>query len=300
MNKYILVIFLLALSLNANAFDNLDSGKGDKAALLMVHFGTTFDDTREKTIDAINQMAVNQFSNMKVVEAYTSRIIISRLAKRGIEKLTPRQALLRLAAEGYTHVFIQSTNIIDGIESEALRVEADYMVPFFKEVRIGRPLLYSVQDCQEVTEILASRYDAHPADKRALVFIGHGTHTPANAIYSQIDYMFKADGHPDCYVSTVEGYPSFDTTSDLLLKNKVKEVTLIPFMFVAGDHAKNDIDGEWREQLTANGLKVNTILEGLGQIPEIRSIFIRHIHDGLKEKPLSPVERKAAFLQENL
>lgn len=274
--------------------------KGDKAALLMVHFGTTFDDTRSETIEAINKKAEAEFPDMKVVEAYTSRIIISRLAKRGVVKNNPRQALLKLAAEGYTHIFIQSTNVIDGIEAQALRDEAAYMVPFFKDVRVGTPLLYSVDDCLEVVKIISERHADKAGKNSAVVLVGHGTETPATAIYSQIDYMFKATGHPQFHVSTVEGYPMFETTLANLQASKAKSVTLIPFMFVAGDHAKNDIDGEWRENLSKDGFKVTSVLEGLGQIPEIQDIFINHIREGLKQRPLSPVERKAAFLKENL
>lgn len=272
----------------------------DKSALLMVHFGTTFDDTRAATIDAINEKARNEFPEMKVVEAYTSRIIISRLAKRGIVKPTPREALLKLAAEGYTHVFIQSTNVIDGIEAEALRNEADYMVPFFKDLRIGRPLLYSIEDCLNVEKILAERYSSPKGKNSAVVLFGHGTETPANAIYSQMDYMFGTEGNPDFHVATVEGYPTFETTLAKLKSSKVKNVTLVPFMFVAGDHARNDIAGDWKENLEKEGFKVSVIIEGLGQIPAIQDIYIQHIKDGLKERPLTPVERKAAFLKENL
>lgn len=272
----------------------------DKSALLMVHFGTTFDDTRAASIDAINEKAKNEFPEMKVVEAYTSRIIISRLAKRGIVKPTPREALIKLAAEGYDHVFIQSTNVIDGIEAEALRNEADYMVPFFKDLRIGRPLLYSIEDCLNVEKILAERYSSPKGKNSAVVLIGHGTETPANAIYSQMDYMFGAEGNPDFHVATVEGYPTFETTLAKLKSSKVKNVTLIPFMFVAGDHARNDIAGDWKENLEKEGFKVSVIIEGLGQIPAIQDIYIQHIKDGLKERPLTPVERKAAFIKENL
>lgn len=289
------MIFLIVAGANA-----LEPGKGDKAALLMVHFGTTFDDTRALTIDAINSKAAAEFPEMTVVEAYTSRIVISRLAKKGIEKPTPRQALLRLAADGYTHVFIQSTNIIDGIEARALWDEAQYMAPFFKDLRVGTPLLYSIEDCLEVERILAGRYAGSAGKNSAVVLVGHGTSTPANAIYSQMDYMFKAEGNPSFHVSTVEGYPTFETTLSQLLKDKVKTVTLVPFMFVAGDHARNDIDGEWKDRLSREGFKAGCIIEGLGQIPEIQDIFIRHIKEGMKEKPLSPSGRKAAFLKENL
>lgn len=298
MKKIVLLFFLMHIcfvSMGSNGTKD-----EDKSALLMVHFGTTFDDTRAATIDAINEKAKNEFPEMKVVEAYTSRIIISRLAKRGIVKPTPREALLKLAAEGYTHVFIQSTNVIDGIEAEALRNEADYMVPFFKDLRIGRPLLYSIEDCLNVEKILAERYSSPKGKNSAVVLIGHGTETPANAIYSQMDYMFGAEGNPDFHVATVEGYPTFETTLAKLKSSKVKNVTLIPFMFVAGDHARNDIAGDWKENLEKEGFKVSVIIEGLGQIPAIQDIYIQHIKDGLKERPLTPVERKAAFLKENL
>lgn len=278
----------------------LEPEKGEKAALLMVHFGTTFDDTRALTIDAINSKAAEEFPDMEVIEAYTSRIVISRLAKRGIEKPTPRQALLRLAADGYTHVFIQSTNIIDGIEARALWDEAQYMAPFFKDLRVGTPLLYSIEDCLEVEKILARRYSGAAGKNSAVVLVGHGTSTPANAIYSQMDYIFRAEGNPQFHVSTVEGYPTFETTLGALKRGKVKNVTLVPFMFVAGDHARNDIDGEWKERFSQEGFKTASIIEGLGQIPEIQDIFIRHIKEGLKERPLSPSGRKAAFLKENL
>ena len=218
----------------------------------------------------------------------------------GIVKPTPREALIKLAAEGYDHVFIQSTNVIDGIEAEALRNEADYMVPFFKDLRIGRPLLYSIEDCLNVEKILAERYSSPKGKNSAVVLIGHGTETPANAIYSQMDYMFGAEGNPDFHVATVEGYPTFETTLAKLKSSKVKNVTLIPFMFVAGDHARNDIAGDWKENLEKEGFKVSVIIEGLGQIPAIQDIYIQHIKDGLKERPLTPVERKAAFIKENL
>ena len=109
---------------------------GDKAALLMVHFGTTHDDTRALTIDAINAKAQAAFPELKFQEAYTSRIIIRRLKERGITKLTPLDAMLKLRSEGYTHLIVQSTNIIDGVEMESLRRDVESALPFFKEIRV--------------------------------------------------------------------------------------------------------------------------------------------------------------------
>ncbi len=293
--------FLLLLGLSpiwgvTQAFSQTD---GEKSAILMVHFGTTYDDTRAKTIDAINQKVASEFPDRKVLEAYTSRIVIKRLKARGIEKLTPQEALLKLAAEGYTQVFVQATHVIDGIEAETLRNEAEMMLPFFKDIRIGHPLLYSLEDCEKVTEILAHRHASSPDKRHAIVLVGHGTHTPANAIYAQLDYLFHVQGYPNIHVATVEGFPSLDHIQTKLKTEKTRQVTLVPLMFVAGDHARNDLEGEWQPQLEAEGYQVTFVREGLGEIPEIQALYIDHIRQGLKERPLRAPEIKAAFLREN-
>ena len=128
--KQLIILFSLLFSLACNAHegenfvasDMLASMKpGDKAALLMVHFGTSYDETRTLTIDAINAKAMEAFPELEVREAYTSRIVAYRLKKRGIEKLNPLDALLKLRGEGFTHIIVQSTNIIEGVEMESLR-----------------------------------------------------------------------------------------------------------------------------------------------------------------------------------
>ena len=174
------------------------------------------------------------------------------------------------------------------------------MTPFFKEIRVGRALLYSIADCEKVVRILTSRYGKDLGKNSAVVLIGHGTSTPANAVYSQIDYMLTADGAPQFHVATVEGYPTYETTLVRLKSSKAKNVTLIPFMFVAGDHARNDIDGEWREKLEGEGLKVSSILEGLGQIPQIQDIYIDHIKEAFNAPVLDAAGQKSSFIKENL
>lgn len=275
---------------------------GDKAALLMVHFGTTHEDTRALTIDAINAKAKATFPELELREAYTSRIIIRRLKARGTEKLTPLEALLRLRSEGYTHVIVQSTNIIDGVEMESLRRDVESVSPFFKEIRVGTPLLYSVEDCEEVANILNDRLNSAPAKKgkasakqQHVVLVGHGTYTPSTAIYSQMDYMLKAKGLAHFHVGTIEGYPSFDTLLAQLKAGKAKRVMLVPFMFVAGDHAKNDIAVDWKEALEKEGYAVDVLMEGLGQVPEIQGIFIEHIRFMLKHRTLGIMEKKAGY-----
>lgn len=310
--RIISFFFLLIISLYCRAHeggnfvksDILASMKsGDKAALLMVHFGTTYDDTRALTIDAINEKAQAAFPELKFQEAYTSRIIIRRLKKRDIEKFTPLDALLKLRSEGYTHIIVQSTNIIDGVEMESLRRDVESVLPFFKEIRVGTPLLYSVEDAEEVVRILGNRFSAPNPSKKAakesIVLVGHGTYTPSTAIYSQIDYMLKANGLTNFHVGTIEGYPTFETMLAQLKATKAKKVTLVPFMFVAGDHAQNDIAEDWKEALEKEGFTVSTHLEGLGQVPEIQDIFIEHIRFGLKHRTLGIMEKKAAYAAGN-
>lgn len=279
-------------------------GPGDKAALLMVHFGTTHDDTRALTIDAINAQAQAAFPELKFQEAYTSRIIIRRLKARGIERRTPLDALLRLRSEGYTHIIVQSTNIIDGVEMESLRRDIQSVESFFKEIRVGTPLLYSVEDAEKVVDILAKKLNdttrygkisAKQSSMQNFVFVGHGTYTPSTAIYSQIDYMLKAKGLVNFHVGTIEGYPTFDTMLAQLKVGKAKRIMLVPFMFVAGDHANNDIAVDWKEALEKEGYMVSVHMEGLGQVPEIQKIFIDHIRFMLKHRTLGIMEKKAGY-----
>ena len=234
---------------------------------------------------------------MRTGEAITSTAIC--LQERGITKLTPLDAMLKLRSEGYTHLIVQSTNIIDGVEMESLRRDVESVLPFFKDIRVGTPLLYSVEDAEKVVSILGSRYNAPAQSKKVakehFVLVGHGTYTPSTAIYSQMEYMLKANGLPNFHVGTIEGYPTFETMLAQLKATKAKQVTLVPFMFVAGEHAKNDIAGEWKEALEKEGYTVNTHLEGLGQVPEIQEIFISHIRFGLKHRILDIMTKKAAY-----
>ena len=270
-------------------------GEGDKAALLMVHFGTTFDETRSRTIDAINEKARKAFPNLEVRECYTSRIILRRLAEKGIRKATPIEAMMQLRADGYTHLIVQSTNVIDGTEMESLRRDVERMEPFFKEVRVGQPLLYSVDDALRVADILVNRHPAAEKKREHVLLVGHGTGTPAIALYSEIDYMLRDAGHANYHVGTIEGYPTFETALRQLKAAKAKKVTLVPFMFVAGDHAANDISKEWKEQLEEQGLTVDLHIEGLGEVPEIQDIYIDHVRFLTTHRQRSVMEKKNMY-----
>lgn len=291
--KHILILAALSallLPMTASAQEN-------KTALLMVHFGTTYDETRSKTIDAINAKAAQTFPELTLREAYTSRIVIRRLKERGIVRETPLDALLRLRADGFTHVIVQSTTLLEGAEMESLRREVASVEGFFEDIRVGAPLLYDVADCAKVAEILAARHaDATDARKKAhVVLVGHGTYTPATATYSQMDYLFSAKGNPLFHVATLEGYPTFETMLARLKAAGARRVTLVPLLFVAGDHVTNDIAVDWKQALEAEGLQVDCRLEGLGEIPEIQDIYLDHIRYSLHHAPVDILQKKQEY-----
>ena len=288
MRKHLLSFFLLVISLVCRAHDGenfvasdlfASLQPGDKAALLMVHFGTTHDDTRALTIDAINQKAKEAFKDVELREAWTSRIVMRRLKARGVEKLNPIEALEKLKTDGYTHVLIQSTNIIEGIEMESLRKDVATMKSSFNEAVIAAII-------------------KNGAKEGATLLVGHGTYTPATAQYAMLDYMLKEKGFKDYSVGTIEGYPTFDTMVAQVKANGTKKVLLMPFMFVAGDHAKNDIAGDWKEELEKKGYEVSVFMEGLGQNPDIQKIFIEHARFMAKHKMIDIVDKKKAYAVE--
>lgn len=245
---------------------------GDKAAILVVHFGTSYDDTRAKTIDAINAKIKNEFTNFEVREAWSSRLIIKKLAKNGVKKANTSDALRKLIKDGYTHVIVQSTNIMEGVEMESIRREVKALEPRFKDIRVGNPLLYAPEDYADLVNVITKGLNK----EETVFFIGHGSYDAGTAQYAMLDYMLKSKGFSNFSISTLEGYPSLADAKNLVKKG-TKSIKLIPLMFVAGDHANNDINGDVKEELEEEGYKVSVELKGLGENPEIQNLFVKHL-----------------------
>lgn len=272
-----IIILLSALAIIAGCSQKKEEVKDNgKKAILMVHFGTTHDDTRALTIDAVNAKVKEEFPECDVFEAYTSNIVIKKLKERGIEKQTPMKVMEKLHSEGYKTVRVQPTHIIPGKEYKELLSEVEGMRNLFCDISVGNPLLYSVEDTRAVIDILGQRHKTESPSHHVLL-VGHGTDDPANAMYCQADYMFQAKDYSNFHVATIEGFPSIENAFQVLKNGGAKSVTLVPLMFVAGDHAANDISVEWKEALENLGLKVDVKMEGLGQVPEIQDLFIQHL-----------------------
>lgn len=267
--------------------------KNDKASVLMVHFGTTFDDTRKNTIAAVNDEAKKEFPDMEIREAYTSRIIMRRLKERGIVKDNPAEALDKLAKEGYTHIIVQPTNVINGVESKTLEQQLEMYKDKFKEIRTGSALLSTPEDYKAVAEII-NKEVGKVTDNEAVVLVGHGTHDNGNAAYPAMDYTAKSMGYK-FYVGTIEGFPEFDDVVKGLKKDNIKKVILMPFMFVAGDHANNDIAVDWKEALEKEGFIVEVKLTSLGMMEDIRKMFIDHAKFMLENKKEDMISKKLFY-----
>lgn len=270
-------------------FKNMKAG--DRAAIVVVHFGTTHSDTREKTIDELNAKVKNTFPDVDVFEAYTSRIVIKRLKDNGVNKEHPGEVLKRLSDEGYTHILVQPSTIINGVEMESLNKNIDEVENLFTEVRVGNPLLYTPDDYEKVIETLT----AGNSSDTAYVWVGHGTYDPTTAQYAMLDYMLKSKGHDNCFVGTIEGYPEYDDMLAQLQKSGLKNVRLVPFMFVAGEHAKNDIANDWKEELEKEGFNVEVEMRGLGENPQIQDIYIAHLDFMAHHRKIGIMKKKKIY-----
>ena len=258
-----------------------------KKAILAVSFGTTYHDTLEKTIAAIEADLAAAFPDRELRRAFTSGMIIRRLKERdGLSVDNVTEALERLEAEGFEDVVLQSTHVMNGDERDKMMALAAPFASRFRRFAIGSPLLTETEDYFAAARALMDRLPPK-AEGTALVYMGHGTEHYANAVYALLEYVFHDLGRTDVRIGTVEGYPGLDEVRRRLAETPdVRQVVLLPLMVVAGDHAKNDLAGEeedsWRTLLGEAGYRVSCVLEGLGENPGIRALFVRHAQAALE------------------
>lgn len=256
----------------------------DKDAILVMSFGTTFKDTRGKTIDATVNAIKAAHPDTKVVVAFTSHIIIDRIkANEGIEYPTPEKALEQLKKDGYTRVALTSLDIIPGMEYDYKEAVFNLHKNDFKKMTIGTPLMYwQGQEGQEddITATMQAVSSQFPklGKKDAVLLMAHGTPHPANAYYAVMQDRLNELGYDNVFIYSVEGWPHLDTVIPQLKAKKIKNITLMPLMMVSGDHANNDMAGAEEDShktiLEKEGFKVNTYLHGLGENKDVQKIFV--------------------------
>jgi len=273
----------------------------NKDAIVITSFGTTFKETREKTIDATAKEIQAAHPNTKVIVAFTSHIIRDRiLEKEGIDYPTPESALEKLKAEGYTRVTLTNFNIIPGLEYKYSNAVFNQYKNDFKTMTLGLPLMYWMgqeeqrDDVVQTLEALATQFPK-VSTKDAILILAHGTPDPSNAYYAVMQDRINTSTHQNTFIYTVEGTPNLETVIPQLKAKSIEHVTLMPLMMVAGDHANNDMAGDEPDShksiLMKEGFKVDTYIHGLGENEQIRKIFVERATEAIQALDAKPIEK---------
>ena len=271
--------------------------------LLVVSFGTSFNDSRTADIGGIEKALQTAYPDWSVRRAFTAQIIINHVQARDDEKIDNMdQALQRAVDNGVKNLVVQPTHLMHGAEYDELTEAVESYKDKFESVTIAEPLLGEVGDSDDavnddkkaVAEAITTEavktagyddLDAAEADGTAFVFMGHGTSHTAKISYSQMQSQMNDLGYKNVFIGTVEGEPE-DTACEAVIE-KIKEagykkVVLRPLMVVAGDHANNDMAGDdedsWKSQFEASGAfdKIDTQIAGLGEISAIQDLYVAH------------------------
>lgn len=251
----------------------------EKKAILVVSFGTSHLDTMERTITATEQFIAGQFPEYRVYRAFTSGMILRKLKRtENLAFDNVEEALERITADGIRELIIQPTHVINGIENDRMLETAEKYRDRFEKMKIGAPLLSTAEDYKKAVHAVMTEVDL--AEDETLILMGHGTDHHANSAYPTLEYTFHLLGYRQVLVGTVEGFPNLQNVRTKLEITGCKKVVLMPFMLVAGDHAKNDMAGEedsWKTELEEAGYEVRVILRGLGESEGIRKMLAEHI-----------------------
>ena len=271
--------------------------------ILVVSFGTSFNDSRAEDIKGIEDALAKAYPDWAVRRAFTAQIIINHVQARDNEVIDNMdQALQRAVDNGVKNLVVQPTHLMHGAEYDEMVEAIDQYKDKFESVAIAEPMLGEVgedatvinDDKKAVAEALVDAavkeagfdsIDASAEDGTAFVFMGHGTSHTANVTYDQMQTQMEDLGYKNVFIGTVEGKPE-DTACEAVI-DKVKEagyknVVLRPLMVVAGDHANNDMAGDeedsWKSQFEASGAfdSIDCQIEGLGRIPAVEDLYVAH------------------------
>ena len=263
----------------------LAAGHGDavpqKVGILLVAFGSS-EASAQVSFDNIDRKVKEAYPGIPVRWAYTSHIIRNKLAKQGKMLDSPEVALAKMRDEKFTHVAVASLHTIPGAEYHDLRrsVGAFKIMGGFDRVILAYPLMATQEDMARVVEAIIATIPKERKKDEAVVLMGHGTHHPSNAFYAALMFQLQLKD-PNIFVGTVEGYPDLDLIQEMLHEKKIKKLYLMPFMSVAGDHAKNDMAGDeddsWKSVLTKAGFECVPVLKGTAEYDEFADIWVDHV-----------------------
>ena len=271
--------------------------------ILVVSFGTSFNDSRVADIKGIEDALQEAYPDWSVRRAFTAQIIINHIQARDEECIDNMdQALERAVSNGVKNLVVQPTHLMHGAEYDELMESVEAYQDQFESVKVAEPLLGEVgedatvvnEDKKAVAEAITSEavetagydsLDAAKEDGAAFVFLGHGTSHTAKVSYSQMQTQMNDLGYDNVFIGTVEGEPeetACEAVIDAVAQAGYKKVILCPLMVVAGDHANNDMAGDdddsWKSMFNASGEfdSVDTQIAGLGEIEAIQNLYVAH------------------------
>ncbi len=294
---------------DASADDPLNQDEIGEKEILVVSFGTSFNDSRAADIGGVEKAIAKANPNWSVRRAFTSQIIINHIQARDDEKIdNVEQALDRAVANGVKTLVVQPTHLMHGAEYDDLAAAVESYSDKFDSVKIAEPLLGQVgadandinADKKNVAKAVVAQavadgnfasIEAAAKDGVAFVFMGHGTSHTAKVTYSQMQTQMDKLGYDNVYIGTVEGEPEETACENIIEAVKAAgytKVVLRPLMVVAGDHANNDMAGDdedsWKSMFTAAGdfESIDCQIAGLGEIEAVQKIYVEHTKAALK------------------
>ena len=249
--------------------------------LLVLSFGTSYNDSRRLTIGAIENDLEKAFPDYSVRRGFTANIIIDHVQRRdGILIDDVDAALNRAVNNGVKTLVVQPTHLMHGLEYDELVEAVSEYADAFEQVVFGEPLLSSDEDFSRVEKAITEWTAEYDDGETAICFMGHGTEAASNAVYQKMQDLLTADGYTNYFVGTVEAEPSLEDVLAAVQAGNYKRVVLEPLMVVAGDHANNDMAGDeedsWKTAFEVAGYEVECLLRGLGENEAIREIYVEH------------------------
>ncbi|MDR2606094.1 MAG: sirohydrochlorin cobaltochelatase [Oscillospiraceae bacterium] len=284
----VIATLILAVFAGCEKESGEDASTAVKPVILAVSFGTSYNDSRELTIGAIESALSTALPDYEVRRAFTSQIIIDKLKERdGIEIDNVTEAMDRLVADGVKDVVIQPTHVMQGFEYDDVLAEVGGYKDKFTSFKIGGSLLSADSDYDELVKILTDDTKEFDVPGTAIVYMGHGTEHDSNATYAKLQEKLSTAGYANYIIGTVEAEPSLEDVIEKLKEGGYTTVILTPLMIVAGDHANNDMAGDeddsWKTILVGEGFDVTCRIQGLGQNQGVRDLIVKHVKATIAE-----------------
>ena len=252
-----------------------------ESELLVISFGTSYNDSRRLTIGAIEGALADAFPEYSVRRGFTSDIIIDHVKSRDNVTIdNVKEALDRAVNNGVKTLVVQPTHLMNGFEYNDLMEELAQYADAFDRVVVGEPLLTSDADFEAVANAVVDATAEYDDGKTAICFMGHGTEADSNSVYAKMQTVFESMGAEHYYIGTVEAEPTLDDVLAMVKEGGYERVVLEPLMVVAGDHANNDMAGDeedsWKTVFENEGYEVVTVVRGLGELEDIRALYVAH------------------------